>query len=161
MLLDGREPDLGLHHEGPVHAQVVHHSVHIHRVLHLHLLDQPVDGDERPRPPDASAAITDTDRLFMLPPNHLLTAGLIKSQGSQDDASYYFSGMSNKSLGSTEGWLLPPPRGAPQPCMCTGLYIQALERTSFPAQFSTLGEMLCSYDILYPFLCYLHSTASF
>lgn len=45
----------------------------------------------------------DTDRLFVLPLNHLLTAGLIKSQGSQDDASYYFSGTGNKTLAAQRG----------------------------------------------------------
>lgn len=133
MLLDGREPHLSLHHEGSVHAEVVHHSIHIHGVLHLHLLDQAVDGDERPSPSDASAA-NNMNRLFVLPPSHLLTAGLIKSQASQDDASYYFSGTGNKILGSTERWLLPPPRRASQPCMCTGLY-KLLKRHIFQLSF--------------------------
>lgn len=103
----------------------------------------------------------DTDRLLVLPLHHLLTAGLMKSQWGQDDASYYFSGMGNRSLGSTGVWLFPPPKEPSQPYTCTRLYIQALERTTFPAQFSRLGEMLCSNDILYHFLCYLQSTASF
>lgn len=30
----------------------------------------------------------------------------------------------------------------------------------FPVHFSRLGEMLCSNDILYHFLCYAHSTVS-
>lgn len=102
----GREADLSLHHEGPVHAEVVHHSVHVHGVLHLHLLDQPVDGDERARPPHAGAATTPTGCLCFLsntcsllasekprearivPPN-TSAAQIIKALAAQRGGSYH------------------------------------------------------------------------
>lgn len=37
---------LCLHHEGPVHAQVVDDAVHVHYVFPLDLEEQTVDGDE-------------------------------------------------------------------------------------------------------------------
>lgn len=146
----GRGADLSLHHEGPVHAEVVHHSIHIHRVLHLHLLDQPVDGDERPRPPDASAATTPTACLCFLSAH----CWSHKNPGKPGWCLLLLQRHRGVALTTTK-------RGFSALHVHRIIYIQAVERTSFPAHFFTLGEMLCSYDILYPFLCYLQSTTSF
>lgn len=51
--------------------------------------------------------------------------------------------------------------GASQPCTCTRSHIKALEKATFSAKFSRLGETVSSDDILYHVLCYLPGTATF
>lgn len=60
------------------------------------------------------------------PPPH----GWHDKKPGKDDVSCYFSDMGNKSLSSTVEWLLPPPRGASQPCPCTG-FIYKLSKGHF------------------------------
>lgn len=49
---------------------------------------------------------------------------------------------------------------ASQPSTCTRLHIKASEKPTFSAKFCRLGETICSNEILYYVLYYLHSIAT-
>lgn len=50
----GTVSDLCLHHERPVHAQIVHDAVHIHNIFPFNLEDQTVNGYEGTCAPNSS-----------------------------------------------------------------------------------------------------------
>lgn len=54
---------LCLHHQRPMHTQVVHNPVNVHSVLILDLIDESVDGNEGACPANPSTRETGNEQM--------------------------------------------------------------------------------------------------